>query len=88
MYFIQPLIWQNSGSQVKGQNASESFYKLILLVLVGMTRYAQSTQNSKFAIAWEFSRMKNEFDFLREDKHQYFIQVELVGFGGHNQSFP
>ena len=66
------------------------FYKLIPLFLLAMARHAQSTQNNKFAVSLQDLKKEGrvELDFMHADKHQIFLQVETINFGGHGQSCP
>ena len=66
------------------------FYKLISLFLLAMARHAQSTQNNKFAVSLQDLKKEGrvELDFMHADKHQIFLQVETINFGGHGQSCP
>ena len=70
----------------------KDFFKLILLLLVGVASHAQSTQNNKFKITisqqYLKKEMKDKFDFLHEDKHQSFQQADIIVFGGHSQAWP
>ena len=58
-------------------------YKLILRFLLGMFRHSRSSQNSKFAISLQYLKeeVKDEVDFLREDKYQRFLQVDFSTLG-------
>ena len=58
-------------------------YKLILRFLVGMFRHSRRSQNSKFAISLQYLKeeVKDEVDFLREDKYQRFLQVDFSTLG-------
>ena len=55
-----------------------------------MARHAQSTQNNKFAVSLQDLKKEGrvELDFMHADKHQIFLQVETINFGGHGQSCP
>ena len=47
-------------------------YELVLLLLMDVTRHAQSTQNNKFAISLQYFKeeVKDKCVFLHEDKYQ------------------
>ena len=49
----------------------EVFYKLILSFWVCVVRYAQNTQNNKFAISLQYLKkeVKDEVYFWHADKH-------------------
>ena len=56
-----------------------------------MTRYAQMTQNRKFAFFWQFHKkeLSDEVDFLPADKHKRLLQIDRmisVGIVKHSQS--
>ena len=63
-------------------------YKLTVSLLLAIARYAQSTQSSKFVISLQYLKGMDEVDFLHTDKHQTFIQVDLINLGGHGQACP
>ena len=48
-----------------------------------MFRHSRSSQNSKFAISLQYLKeeVKDEVDFLREDKYQRFLQVDFSTLG-------
>ena len=55
-------------------------YKVILLLLLGMIKYSQSTQSNKFAVSLRY--LKKEFrkgvQFLHADEHQSFYKLGLL----------
>ena len=55
---------------------------------MGVARHAQSTQNNKFAISQQYFKkeVSDVFDFLYDDKHQIFLQVDINIFGDHSQA--
>ena len=63
-------------------------YKLILSILVGMTSYAQSIQNNKFAKSLQHLKnaVRNEVDFFCADKHQSSLQIDTFTFDGCGQA--
>ena len=64
------------------------FYKMIVSLLVFITRLAQSTQNNKFAIPLQYLKenRKNEVDFLPADKHQRFPKIDTIILGVCSQA--
>ena len=64
------------------------FCKYILSYLVDVVRHALRTQNDKSAISLQYLKKegRNEVDFLHAEKHQTFLQVDTINFGGHGQS--
>ena len=55
-----------------------------------MARYAQITQNNKFAVSLQYLKKEvcDEVDFLLTDKHERFLQTDTVIFDGDGQAFP
>ena len=51
------------------------FYKLILLLLMGVIKHSQSTGNNKFAIYLEYPKneVRDGIHFLHADKHKLLI---------------
>ena len=46
---------------------------------MGIVQHSQSSQNSKFAMSLQYLKkeVRDEVDFLHEDKHQNFLQVDF-----------
>ena len=61
-------------------NKHESFYKMIVSLWVCVSRHAQSTQNSKFAISLQHLKqnVKDEVGFFQADKRQSFFQIDTI----------
>ena len=59
------------------------FYKLIMSLWVCIARHVQSTQNDKFAISLQYLKenVKDEVDFVCADKHQRFLQIDIIILG-------
>ena len=55
-----------------------------------MARYAQITQNNKFAVSLQYLKKEvcDEVDFLHTDKHECFLQTDTIIFDGDGQAFP
>ena len=57
----------------------ESLLQIDTMILMGVVKHFQSSQNSKFTISLQY--LKNEviveFDFFHVDKHQSFLQVDF-----------
>ena len=53
-------------------------------------RASQTTQNNKLAISLQGLNKKgrDQVDFLHADKHQTFLLVDTVNFGGQDHSCP
>ena len=80
----------------------ESLLQSDSVILMGMVRHSQSSQNSKFAMFLQYLKkeVKYEVDFLHEDKHQIFLKVYfntldikmsykvyIIIIYGHDQAF-
>ena len=61
------------------------FYKLTLTFLKAEVRHAPSTSNNKFGVILLYRKEegKDKVDFLHADKHQTYLQVDTINFGGH-----
>ena len=56
----------------------ESLLQSDSVILMGMVRHSQSSQNSKFAMFLQYLKKEvRDVDFLHEDKHQSFRQVDF-----------
>ena len=55
-----------------------------------MARHARITQSKKFVISLQnlMKEMSDEVDFLHEDMHETFLQMDTVIFDGDGQAFP
>ena len=55
----------------------ESLLQIDRMILMGMVKYSQSLQNSKFAMSLQYLKkeVKDEVDFLHADKHESFIKI-------------
>ena len=67
------------------------FYKVILLLLMGIVKHSQSTQSNKFAISLQYLKkeVRNRVHILHKDKHQTFYKLGisfLVEVARHVQS--
>ena len=49
------------------------------MILMGMVKHSQSSQNSKFAMSLQYLKkeVRDEVDFLHVDKHQSFLQADF-----------
>ena len=63
---------------------------MILSFSVCVDRYAQITQNNKFAIALQYLKKEasDEVDFLHANKHESFLQIDTINFDGDGQALP
>ena len=70
-------------SELCVQINAKSFYKLIASLWLCIARHAQSTQNNKFTISLQYLKenVNDEFDFLPADKHERFLQIDIVILG-------
>ena len=57
----------------------ENLLQIDIMILMGMVKHFQSSQNSKFAMSIQYLKkeVRNEVDFLYVDKHQSFLQVDF-----------
>ena len=57
----------------------ESLLQIDTMILMGMIKHSQSSQNSKFAISLQYLKkeVRDEVYFLHVDKHQSFLQVDF-----------
>ena len=60
-------------------NKHESLPQIDAMILMGMVKHSQSSQNSKFAMSLQYLKkeVRNEVDFLNTDKHLSFLQVDF-----------
>ena len=80
----------------------ESLLQIDSMILMGMVKHSQISQNSKFAVSLKYLKkeVKDEVDFLHVDKHQshlkvYFntlgikvsCNVDTIIINGHDQAF-
>ena len=61
----------------------ESLLQTDSMVLMGMIKHSQSSQNSEFAMPLQYLKkeVKDEVDFLHVDKHQIFVKVYFNSLG-------
>ena len=61
----------------------ESLLQIDTMILMGMVKHSQSSQNSKFAMSLQYLKkeVRDEVDFLHADKHQSFLQVDFNTLG-------
>ena len=57
----------------------ESSPQIDTMILMGMVKHSQSSQNSKFAMFLQYLKeeVRDELDFLHANKHQSFLQVDF-----------
>ena len=79
----------------------ESLLQIDTMVLMGIAKHSQSSQNSKFVMSLQYLKkgVRDEVIFLHVDKHQSFIQVDfntlvsitlqvdITVIDGHDQAF-
>ena len=60
-----------------------SFLQVVSITLGNLAKYAQSTQNNKFTISFQYHKenVKDEVDFLTADQPQRFLHSESVILG-------
>ena len=57
----------------------ESLLQIDTMILIGIVKHSQSSQNSKFTMSLQYLKkeVRDEVDFLHVDKHQSFLQVDF-----------
>ena len=80
----------------------ESLLQIDSMILMGMIKHSQSSQNSKFAMSLQYLKkeVKDEVGILHADKHQSFLKfyfntlgikvsnkVDIIIINGHDQAF-
>ena len=55
-----------------------------------MVKHSQSSQNSKFTMSLQYLKkeVSDEIDFLHADKHESFLETDIMIFDGDGQAFP
>ena len=61
----------------------KSLLQIDTIILMGMVKHCQSSQNSKFATSLQYLKkeVRDEADFLLADKHQSSLQLDFNTFG-------
>ena len=61
----------------------ESLLQIDTMILMGIIKHSQSSQNSKFTMSLQYLKkeVRDEVDFLHVDKHQSFLQVDFNTLG-------
>ena len=72
------------------QTNPKVFVKLIVSLWVYAARHAESNQNNKFTISFQYLKenVKGEFDLLPTDKRQRFLQTAFIILGVCDQPCP
>ena len=55
--------------------------------MIGMAKHSESSQNSKFEMSVQYLKKKIKLIFLHADKHQSFLQGDIIITDGHDQAF-
>ena len=65
------------------QTRRKAFYKIDTMILMGIVKHLQSSQNSKFTMSLRYLKkeVRDEVDFLHVDKHQSFLQLDFNTLG-------
>ena len=81
---------------------NESLLQIGSMILIGIVKHCQSSQNTNFAMSLQYLKkeVKDEVDFSPADKHQSFLKVYFSMLGikisykvdtniinGHDQAF-
>ena len=61
----------------------ESLLQIDTMILMGIVKHSQSSQNSKFTMSLQYFKkeVRDKVDFLHVDKHQSFLQVDFNTLG-------
>ena len=61
----------------------KSLLQIDTMILMGMVKPSQSSQNSRFAMSLQYLKkeVRDGVDFLNVDKHQSFLQVDFNSLG-------
>ena len=61
----------------------ESLLQIDTMILMGIVKHSQSSQNSKFTMSLQYLKkeVRDEVDFLHVDKHQSFLQIDFNNLG-------
>ena len=61
----------------------ESLLQIDTMILMGIVRHSQSSQNNKFTMSLQYLKkeVRDEVDFWHVDKHQSFLQVDFNTLG-------
>ena len=65
------------------QMDTKAFCKMIVSLWVCIVRHVQSIQNNEFVVSLHYLKenVKNQVDFLPEDKRQRFLQTDTIILG-------
>ena len=57
----------------------ESLLQIDNMILMGIVKHSQSSQNSKLTMSLQYlkNKVRDELDFLHADEHQSFLQVDF-----------
>ena len=60
----------------------ENLLQFNIMILMGMVKHFQSSQNSKFPMSLEYVKkeVRDKVDFLHADKRQSFPQVDFISY--------
>ena len=70
-------------------NDHEILLQIDAMILMGISKHSQSSQNSRFATSLQYLKKEviDKVDFLHADKHQSFLQGDAIIINGHDQAF-
>ena len=78
-------IWKELSDEVDFLHVDkhESLLQLEGMILMGIDKHSQSSQNREFAMSLQYLKkeVKDEVDFLHADKHQSFLIVYFNTMG-------
>ena len=69
-------------------NQIAGFYKLVVLLLLGVARRVHSAQNNKIVISWQFLKKKGrgEVHVLHVNQHHTILKTDIINLRGHCQT--
>ena len=69
-------------------NQIAGFYKLVVLLLLGVARRVHSAQNNKIVISWQFLKKKGrgEVHVLHVNQHHTIQKTDIINRRGHCQT--
>ena len=91
LQYIQKSIGEGGGKLIfRLQTNPKVFVKLIVSLWVCAARHAESNQNNKFTISFQYLKenVKGEIELLPTDKRQRFLQTAFIILGVCDQPCP
>ena len=66
-------------------NQIAGFYKLVVLLFLGVARRVHSAQNNRIVISWQFLKKKgrDEVHVLHVNQHHTILKTDIINLRGH-----